>query len=297
MDRLQCMMSFIRVVERGSFAAAAEGTGLSPTMIGNHVRFLEGRLGGLLLNRTTRRQSLTDLGQGYYQRCVRILQDVEDAEAEASALQSVPRGLLRISAPLALGSGILPQLIAEYLKANSEVEIDLALSDRVVDLIAEGFDVAVRVGELPDSNLVGRKLTPFRIVLCASPDYLARHRTPVVPSDLANHSCLDFTLSSLNRHWVFADGTSITPRGCFRSNNGDALRRAALEGLGIIMVPELLVQPDVKAGRLVALLPDQGPPPRAMTLLYPPDRRPTAVRRSFVAFMAEELGGGGARDN
>ncbi len=150
-----------------------------------------------------------------------------------------------------------------------------------------------RIGELADSSLVGRKLMPFRIVLCASPDYLARHGTPEVPADLADHSCLDFTLSSLNRHWVFTDGTSIAPHGRFRSNNGTALRQAALEALGIIMVPELLVQSDLMAGRLVSLLPDQELPARPMTLIYPPDRRPTAMRRSFVAFMAERLGPGG----
>lgn len=290
MDRLQCMTSFVRVVERGSLAAAAEGTGFTPTMVGNHIRYLESRLGARLLHRTTRRQSLTELGRTYYERCQAILREVEDAEAQAAQARAEPRGVLRVNAPVTLGTGLLTTLVARYLALHPEVEVELSLDDRVADLLQAGTEVAFRVGELPDSGLVARPLRPYRIVLCASPAYLAARGTPSAPAALAAHQCLDFTLSAVHGRWQFSDGTVLAPRGRLRTNNGQALRQAALEGLGIVLVPELLVEEDLREGRLVAVLPGQGPQPRAMHLVTLPDRRPTAKLMSFVQFMLEHLG-------
>ena len=290
MDRLQCMTSFVRVVDRGSLAAAAEGTGFTPTMIGNHIRYLEARLGSRLLHRTTRRQSLTELGRTYYERCRAILRDVEDAEDQASQARAVPRGVLRVNAPVALGTGLLTALIARYLAEQSQVEVELSLDDRVADLLQDGAEVAFRVGDLPDSGLVARPLRPYRIVLCASPAYLAHHGRPSSPAALGSHQCLDFTLSAVHGRWIFDDGTVLAPRGRLRANNGQALRQAALEGLGIVLVPELLVHDDIESGRLVPVLAEHGPPPRPLHLLTFPDRRPMPKVVSFVQFMLAHLG-------
>jgi DNA-binding transcriptional LysR family regulator len=290
MDRLQCMASFVRVVERGSFAAAAEGTRFTATMVGNHVRYLEGRLGARLLNRTTRRHSLTELGRSYYERCRAILHDVEDAEAQASQIRASPRGTLRMTAPITLGTGPLMSLITQYLRRHPEVEVELSLTDRLTDLLEERFEVAIRIGELANTGLVARPLRPYRILLCASPQYLKRHGTPARPSDLATHSCLDFTLSASYGRWTFADGTVLAPRGRLRANSGQALRQAALEGLGIVLVAELLVRDDLEQGTLVQVLTEFGPAARPMHLVTLPDRRPTPKLTSFVQFIADHLG-------
>ena len=292
MDRLACMTTFVRVVDKGSFAAAAEGTGLSATMVGNHVRFLEARLGALLLNRTTRRQSLTELGRAYYERCRHILDEVATAEACAAELRATPRGLLRVTAPVALGTSVLPPLLAQYLCLYPEVRIDVAFNDRVVDLIGEGYEVAIRVGPLADSGLMARRLAPYRVVVCAAPVYLAERGTPDSPAELGTHECLDFSLPGLSGTWRFQNRTAIAVRGRLRVNNGQALRAAALAGVGIAMVPEVLVAEDLAAGRLVRLLPQHTPPGRMMHLLTLPDRHPIPKLRSFVDFIATQLGSG-----
>ena len=289
MDRLACMASFARVVEKGSFTAAADGTGLSATMIGNHVRFLEARLGARLLNRTTRRQRLTELGRSYYERCRHILAEVEAAEAQAADLRAAPRGLLRMTAPAALGASVLPRLLAEYLRLQPEVDVDLALDDRVVDLLEEGFEVAIRVGALVDSSLIARPRAPYQVVLCAAPSYLEEHGTPQATADLSGHSCLAFTPSGFHGAWRFGNGEAVTPGGRLRANNGQALRGAALEGVGIAMLPEVLVVEDIAAGRLLRVLPNHAPPGRPMHVLTLADRRPTPKLRRFVEFITERL--------
>ncbi len=198
MDRLAYMATFVRVVEKGSFAAAAECTGLTATMVGNHVRYLEARLGSRLINRTTRRQSVTDLGRRYLERCRHILAEVDAAEGQAADLRGAPRGLLRVTAPLALGAHLLPRLLADYLALHPAVDVDLALSDRVVNLMDEGYEAAIRVGERFEPGLVAHPLAPYRLVLCAAPRYLEARGTPRAPADLAHHDCLDLTLSGLH---------------------------------------------------------------------------------------------------
>ena len=292
MDRIAAMESFVRTVERGSFAAAASGSDLSSTMIGNHIRFLEQRLGALLLHRTTRRQTLTEFGRAYYERCRQILGDIEAAEASADELQAVPRGLLRITAPVTLGTTVLPRLLADYLRLNQQVQVDLVLQDQRVDLLADGIDIAIRAGLLRDSALIGRTLPTLPLVLCAAPAYLYASGTPKAPADLAAHQCLDFAHAADAALWRFAgpDGSTEVPvSGRLRSNNGQALRVAALAGSGIIMQPEILVDEDLAAGRLVRLLPDHAAPTLQLHLLTLPDRRPTPKLRGFVAFVTDRL--------
>jgi DNA-binding transcriptional LysR family regulator len=293
MDRLTSMAVFVRAVERGGFAAAADELGLSATMVGLHVRALEERLQARLLERTTRRQRLTEVGRLYYERCKQILADVEAADASANALSTTPRGTLRVTAPVSFGVHALAPAIARYLELYPDVEIVLAVNDRVVDLIDEGFEVAVRIGTLADSRLVARPLAPYRMVACASPDYLQRNGTPREPADLASHNCLGFDHWRNRSEWRFEGprgSHTVGVRGSLRANNGEALRIAALSGIGIIVQPEVLLADDIRAGRLVALLRDYALPARPMQVVYLPDRRPTAKLRTFVDFVIERFG-------
>jgi DNA-binding transcriptional LysR family regulator len=293
MDRLTSMSVYLRVVEKGGFSAAAEEFDISPTMVGKHVRALEERLGGRLLNRTTRSQSLTELGRTYYERCKQVVADVEAMEDIASEMRSAPRGVLRVNAPMSFGSMQLAPALADYLERFPEVQVDLSLNDRIVDLVDEGYEVAIRVGALADSGLVARKLAPYRIVACASPDYLARHGKPRTPRDLLKHNCLAFSYGSPGYQWHFKGPSGkqiISIKGRLQINNGAGLLSAALKGIGIIMQPESLVADDIAAKRLVRILPNHEPAPRAMHVIYHADRRPTPKLKSFVDFVLERFG-------
>jgi DNA-binding transcriptional LysR family regulator len=296
MDRLASMSIFVRVVERGSFAAAAEGSGMTPTMVGNHIRDLERRLDGRLLNRTTRRQSLTELGRRYHAQCVEILALVQSAEVDAREMQASPRGQLRVSCPVLYGTRALVPALARYLDRYPDVQLELSLNDRVVDLAADGFDAAIRVGELPDSGLVARPLRSSARIACASPAYLARHGTPQEPGELARHSCLAFLFASgPEREWRFPrpDGTGVERvlvRGRLDVNGGLALREAALAGLGVILQPELMLKDDIEQGRLVRLFPDWPAPTWPVNVVHLPDAHRTPKLESFIAFLQETLG-------
>jgi DNA-binding transcriptional LysR family regulator len=296
MDRLTSMAMFVRVVERGSFAAAAEGSGMTPTMVGNHIRELEQRLKGRLLNRTTRSQSLTELGKRYHARCLEILALVDSAELDAREMQTSPRGRLRVSCPITYGTRALIPVLASYLDRYPEVQVDLSLEDRFVDLVEEGFDAAIRIGVLPDSNLVGRPLRSSPRVACASPAYLARHGTPQTPAELLQHNCLAFMFpSGPERSWRFPrpDGNGeerIAVRGRLDVNGGMALREAALAGLGIILQPQLMLQEDLDSGHLVRLFPSWPAPTWPVHLVHLPDRSMPPKLQSFIAFLQEMLG-------
>ncbi|MFE3838397.1 LysR family transcriptional regulator [Pseudogemmobacter sonorensis] len=293
MDRLTSMAVFVKVVETGSFTAAAQAFGLSAAMVGKHVRALEERLQIPLLNRTTRRQSLTDVGAQFLEHCRIVLAEVAAAESLAAESQSRPRGLLRVNAPISFGSSSLAEALPDYLRRCPEVRVELSITDRMVDLVDEGFDVVIRIGPLADTSLRARALAPYRLVACAAPAYLAERGTPRHPRDLAGHACLGLA------HWVPRDlwsfdgpegRVAVEVSGPFVANMGPALRVAALQGLGIILQPEVLLATDLAAGRLVALLPDYRPPARPMHLLTPPGRRRTQKLDSFVAFIAERFG-------
>src|SRR5262245_45746257 len=273
MDRLISMAVFKRTVEAGSFAAAARQFGISPEMAGNHVRALEKHLGVRLLNRSTRRLHLTEAGGGYYERCSRILSEIEEAEAEASSLQITPSGLLRIAGPLTFGVLHLAPAISDYMTRYPSVTIDVALSDRHVNLIDEGFDVAIRVGEPSDSALVARRLTSGRLVLCASPAYLDRAGRPERPADVARHACLVYADLKSPRTWRFTAGDGQTETvqiaGPCTSNNPQLLLSLALAGHGLIFWPSFAVGADILAGRLVPLLTNWRSRELTIRALYP----------------------------
>lgn len=287
------MAIFARVVEKGSLAAAAEEFCTSATMVGKHLRALEEHLGSRLLNRTTRRQSLTDLGREYYDRCKQILADVEAADGIADAMHAVPRGVLRVTAPSSFGSHGLMAALPDYFARYPEVGIDLSLDDRVVDLVEDRFEVAIRIGALPDSNLVARPLADYRTVVCASPAYLARHGVPRSLADLSAHNCLGFSHWKIRDEWHL-DGPqgreTVRVRGRFQANSGQALRMAALLGLGIVMQPEVLLAEDLAAGRLAQVLPGYATYARPMHVVYSADRYSRPKLRSFVDFVVERFG-------
>lgn len=294
MDKLRSMEILVAVVDQGSFTAAAETFRISPVMVGKHIRQLEERLGTRLLARTTRRQSLTEIGGQYVEQCRQILAQIAAAETGAEAMRATPRGKLKITAPVSFGSECIAPLMADYLAAYPDVSLELNLNDRMADLVEEGFDAAIRIGALEDSGMVARPLRPYAMVICASPAYLAKHGTPRTPDDLARHECVDFLQWSRHMRWRLsgkeARHDGVTPESRFRSNNGQALRMAALHGFGIVMQAEILLAGDIAAGRLVPLLADYVPAPRLMHLLYPRDRQPTPKLTTFIDFLLERYG-------
>lgn len=290
MDRLRSMEVFVAVVDAGSFTAAADTFGISAVMVGKHIRELEERLGSRLLARTTRTQKLTEIGHQYAERCRQILADIRSAESGAEAMRSTPRGALRISAPVSFGTLRLAPAMTEYLALYPDVHLDLNLNDRMVDLLEEGYDAAIRIGDLSDSSLVARPLMSYRMMICASPEYLKRAGVPRTPDDLSTHQCLDFTPLNRRVRWNLNGTESEFPASRFRSNNGQALRMAALRGYGIVLQSELLLGEDVAAGRLVALLEDYLPAPRPVSLLYPRDQLATPKMTTFIEFMVRHFG-------
>jgi DNA-binding transcriptional LysR family regulator len=293
MDRLSGMEVFVRVVELGGLTPAAAESGISITMVSNHIKALEQRLGAKLLNRTTRRQSLTEIGARYYAQCLDVLARIEAAESEAREMRSQPRGRLKVSAPVTLGSHLLAPVFVDYLREQPDVEIDLLLNDRIVDLADEGFDAAFRFGELRDSGMVARRLRNLGRIVCAAPDYLALYGIPAEPEDLAKHNCLAFRYVQPELEWVFhreGGDRQVAIKGQMSVNNGSALLAAALAGAGVAMLPDYLAAPDVQAGRLVRLFPEYNLSRAPLQLVYLPDRQMTPKMRSFVEFVLARLG-------
>jgi DNA-binding transcriptional LysR family regulator len=256
MDKLTSMKVFCRVVTRENFSQAARELRLSPAMVTKHIAALEEQLGIRLLNRTTRRVSATEAGLRYFDSCKRLLSDIEDAEASLSELGSTVSGQLRISAPMDFGVMHLSPAIGCYLNRYPKVQIDIDYQDRRIDLIEEGFDLAIRIGKLPDSSLVSQRIMPSRIVLCAAPAYLEQYGTPQTPQDLRDHNCLTYSYSSTNNDWLFKKGEerfSVKVSGRLNANNGRALVAAAVNGLGIVEKPYFMVQEYLQSGQLVEL--------------------------------------------
>jgi DNA-binding transcriptional LysR family regulator len=287
------MSIFVRAVELGSFSAAADALGVSPQLVGKNVLALENHLGVKLLNRTTRRHHLTEIGKLYFERSQNILAEVEAADALAEQTRIVPRGKLRISAPVTFGIHILAPKIPDFLRMFPDVSVDLSLSNRLIDVIEEGYDAVFRVGELEDSGLIARRLNPYRLLICASPDYLRRYGEPKTPSDLANHECLIFSHTGLRTHWSF-DGpggnTTVPISGRLMMDSGEALLAAAMAGHGIILQPVELLRASISSGDLLPLLPGYEVPTRPLHILHAPDRRITPKLRSFLDFAAAEFG-------
>ncbi|GLS04771.1 transcriptional regulator [Chitiniphilus shinanonensis] len=286
------MTVFARVVETGSFVRAAERLDISTTAASRLVADLENHLGARLLNRTTRKLSLTEAGQDYYARCVQILTDVAEAEAALSSETQRPQGTLRIAAPVSLGILHLSPLLPHYRQRYPEVTLNLELADRTVDLVEEGFDLAVRIAPRLGDNLVARRLCRIRVPITASPDYLARHGVPAEPQALAGHNCLLYSYAATGDDWPFgADGADkVRVKGNLRANNGDVLCAAARAGEGIIRQPTFLIGDDLRQGRLVRLLERFGEPDLFAWAVYPSRRHVTAKVRSMIDFLAEAWG-------
>lgn len=292
MDRLLSMEVFIATVGLGSFTAAANVFKITPAMVSKHITSLEKRLGATLLARTTRRQKLTEVGEKYYENCKQILGQIADAEAGAEAMGSNPKGHLRVNASISCGSLILAPIICDYLQQFPEVNIELSLTDRYVDIVDEGFDVAIRIGDLKDSSLVARKLSMFELAVCASPDYIAKAGLPKTPEDLLQHQCLGFTNWRSQGGWRLMQkqlGSRTGPVPRFESDNAQALRTAAVKGIGIIMMPKELLRPDMEAGRLIELMKKYVPPARPIHAVYPKERQLAPKLTSFVDFLVEKL--------
>ncbi|EIF31013.1 transcriptional regulator [Burkholderia sp. Ch1-1] len=293
MDKFVSMEIFVAVVEAGSLTAAAERFDISSAMVGKHIRSLETRLATRLLTRTTRRQSLTEIGRQYYEQCRRILADVKDAESLAEAMAAAPRGVLKVTVPLTYGVEVFAPAMTEYLTAWPDITLELDLSNRVIDLVEEGFDASVRIGQLPDSSFVARPLKPYRMRACASPAYLARAGTPRTPEDLMQHECLGFLHWGREGSWRLGGETADENHlraGRFRANNGQALKVAALHGFGLVLQPEALLAREIASGELVSVLEDYLPEGVPVHLLYPRDRRATPKLTSFIDFVIERFG-------
>jgi DNA-binding transcriptional LysR family regulator len=293
MDRLTSMEVFSRVVDAESFSEAARQLGMSRAMVSKHVLSLEDRLGARLLNRTTRRLSLTEVGAAYHERCKRIVSDAQEAEDAAGRLHAEPRGRLKVNAPMAFGIRHLAPAIPEFLERYPEVEIEMSMTDRFVDLIEEGYDVAVRIGRLAESSLIARRIAPIRNAVCGTPQYFEAHGTPKTPDDLVDHRCLIYTYPMPHEVWRFtgADRDYAVPvTGNFRVNNGDALRAAALRGLGIAILPTFIVGGDLRSGALRAVLTEFRSPDAAVYAVYPHSRHLSTKVRSFVDFLAARFG-------
>ena len=291
MDRIMSLQAFIQVVESGSFAGAARRLSVSPAVITSHVQSLERRLGVQLLNRTTRKVNPTEIGRSFYDRCRRILAELEDAEATASAEQQSPRGTLRLNASVSLARLVAP-LVGDYVAQYPDVAVELVMSDGMVDMVEEGFDLALRSGPLPDSSLRRRRLGIGRLVLCAAPGYVARRGRPQRPADLAQHNCLIDINATTAGHWRFsgADGEhDVAVAGSLRSNSLEGLRAAALAGFGVALLPAVNIAEDLQQGRLLPLLPTWRTAEVVVQAVYPASRHTSVKMRTFLDFLIERL--------
>ncbi len=258
MDRLLSMAVFVKAVDLSSFAAAADVLGLSAPMVGKHVRFLEERLGVRLLNRTTRRQSLTDFGRAYYERCRIILAEADAADALAADQLTEPRGKLRVTMPVHFGRRCVTPVLLELVQKYPDLELDLSYSDRFSDLAEDGLDLAIRTGDPEDkAGVIARRVARQNMIVCASPSYLAKHGTPKQLDDLSNHQAIVYRRSGIIRPWVFPGNKALLPMNRLRFDDLDAIAEAAVGGIGLAWLPSWLVRERLQQGLLVHLLSDE----------------------------------------
>jgi len=293
MDRLNSMRHFVEVVRESGFTPAADKLGLSRAQLSKSVMQLEAHLGTRLLNRTTRRISLTETGKVYFERCLSILDDIDELEASTSEQSKTPKGRLSICAPTSFGILHLQSALTDYLNQFPEVQITLSLNDRFVDVVEEGFDVVVRIAELDDSSLIARKIAPCRRVFCASPEYLESHSPVQVPQDLAIHHCLTYSNDLRPDTWTLEGPggiESVKVNGPVCADNGDMLKAAALNHMGITLLPTFIVGEDLKAGNLVQVLKDYCPPDIDIYAVFPSRRFLSAKVRTFVDHLTNCFG-------
>jgi len=295
MEHLSDIAVFVRVVEAGSFTAAAERLGLSQSAVSKSVNRLEERMGTRLLNRSTRKLSLTEAGAALHERGKHALAEIEEAELEVARLQTEPRGVLRVNAPMSFGILHVAPLVPEFLERYPALTIDLQFDDRLTDLVEEGFDCAIRIKAMDDSSLVAKRLGPCRQVICASPEYLKRHGTPNTPEELKARPVLIYTNRATPGEWELRDTkgkkTKIHTNGRFHCNNGLALIESALQGLGVVISPTFYIGKALKQGKLVPFMTDYTVVPELnIHAVYPERRHLSPKVRAFVDFLAERFG-------
>jgi len=295
LDRFLALSVFARVVEQGSFARAADRLTMSTSAVSRHVAELEAHLQARLLNRTTRRLSLTETGQAFYERCVQLLADLQEAEETVTAAAVVPRGTLKLTCSISFGVRHLAPAIAEFARRHPQLRFDVELSDRAVDIVDEGIDLAIRIGDIGSRSLIGRKIGVTQLVCCAAPSYLELRAAPKTPADLSEHACLSYEYSRERNVWRFEDRGGnvheVRITGPVHSNNGQMLCALGVAGMGVHLEPDFIVAPDVRAGRLVALLPDYAPPTIDIYAVYPSRRHLSMKVRAFVDFLVARFSG------
>ncbi|MFM2421513.1 MAG: hypothetical protein RL291_43 [Pseudomonadota bacterium] len=293
MDKLEAMQAFVKVVALGSYAEAGRALGLTRSAVSKAVMELERLLGARLLDRTTRRVSATEAGLAYYESCVDILARVDETEMRVAQLHDEPKGVLKVNAPVSFGVLYLGPLMADFMARYPDLKIELTLNDRFIDPVEEGVDVTIRIGVLPDSSLIARRLAPARRVLVAAPDYVTRHGAPEVPDDLARHRCLVYGHTTTLQRWQLThkgEPVSVAVHSVMCSNNGDILLDAARAGHGIAMLPTFIAGADIKAGRLSVLLSDFPPTDLGIFALYAPNRYLAAKTRLLIDHLAKSFG-------
>jgi len=293
MDKLASLRALVKVVESGSFAEAGRQLRLSRSAISKYVRDLEESLGVQLLNRTTRQASPTENGQMYFERAVVILSEIDAADQAVTQLQSAPRGLLRINAPMSFGTMRLGPALADFMTKYPDLQLQLVLSDDLLDPVQDGFDVTLRIAELESSSLIARKIVPVERVVCASPDYLKHHGTPIHPQDLRNHVSLTYGFLLTGNQWKLTgvDGVHwIQPTWSLCVNNAEVLRDVAVKGRGIALIPEFIAAEALKNGSLQAVLENYTAPPLALYAVYPPTRHLAVKVRLFIDFLVDRFG-------
>lgn len=288
MDRIDAMRAFVTVVNEGTFTSAADRLAMSPQLASKYVSQLEQHLGVRLLNRTTRKLHLTEAGAQYHQHAQQVLDDIDDMENQLGDLQTQARGLLRISAPVSFATRHMAQLLSDFQSTHPDVGIDLQLNDRKVDIVEEGFDIALRIGHLKSSSLIAKRIAPVRVVLCASPDYLARYGTPESPDDLNNHRYLRYSYLDTEASPAVLKGFHDSARDSSAdmiSNNGDVLVAAAIAGAGIALQPTFISSAAIKEGALRIILPDYEPEPMSLYAVYAHRQLLASKVRSFIDFI------------
>ncbi len=287
------MEAFVNVVDNGGFTEAARKMGMSKSAISKNVSSLETRLAVRLLNRTTRRVSPTEVGLAYYDRARGVLNDANDADSMVTSMQQSPRGSLRISVPVSFGVGQLSGVVAKFLCTYPDVDINMVLDDRFVELVAEGFDLAIRIGVLENSSLMARKLAETRMILVASPDYLERNGTPTTIDDLTSHHLLHYSNMSTGNFWRLkspsGEERQVRVGGRLTANNGESLLKAAEAGLGLILMPTFLQGTSLEEGRLKQVLPECCPDPLGIYAVYPPGPFPQPKLRALIDFLVESF--------
>jgi DNA-binding transcriptional LysR family regulator len=294
MDQFAALRAFVAVAEARSFSSAALALRIAKSAVSRQVSDLESALGARLIHRTTRSLSLSEAGRAYFERAARILADLDDANRAVGELQAAPRGRLRISAPMSFGFLHLMPALSDFMARYPEVVVDLAMNDRFVDLVNEGFDVAIRIATLPDSSLIARQLAPARRVICASPNYLSTHGAPRSPNDLKTHACLFNSNLPSAREWRFVSPDDVpvpvTVNGRLSVDNGDALRVAALRGLGLANLPTFIVGADLQSGALATVLDSFVAQDLSISAVYPHSRHLSPTVRALIDFIVDRFG-------